>query len=175
LSITRIASATTRTEKVVGMHFSNPVQRLTRLEIVKGLETSEETVRITMGVGRKMGKDPRLTKRDYPGFSGTRLLSLFINEAFYLVEQGICEPEDVDVGVAKQSFGHSMGPFETADLVGLDTLLNILNYLYKELGEKYRPCPLIEKLVEANYLGRKTGRGVYDYSTGTRKVWMTFN
>lgn len=168
MSITKMASVTRRPQMVVGMHFSNPAQIMRRLEIIKGLETSEETARIAIDVGRKMGKNPRLTRKDYPGFTGNRLLPLYVNESFNLIDQGVVAAEDLDEGV-KEGLGHRMGPLETADLIGLDILLDLTEYLYREYGEKYKPSPLLKKLVEAGHLGRKTGKGVYDYTEGSKK------
>lgn len=171
LSITRIAAATRRPAQVAGMHFSNPVPVMKRLEIVKGLYTSEETIRIVREVGAGIGKDSQLTKKDYPGLTGNRMLSLFINEAFNEVDQGIASAEDVDAA-ARLGLGHKMGPLETADLIGLDVVLDISEHLYRELGPRFIPSLLLKKLVEAGNLGRKTGRGIYDYQNGEKKSWI---
>lgn len=162
LSITAIASATKRPHKVVGMHFANPVPVMPGIELIKGRDTSEETLEIAKKVINKMGKQ-FFVAADFPGFLGNRLLMLFINEAFNLVWQGIGSPEDIDKG-CKLSFRHPMGPLELADLIGLDTVLAILDYLHKEISERYRPSPLLRQMVAAGHYGRKTGRGVYGYS-----------
>lgn len=162
LSITAIASATKRPHKVVGMHFANPVPVMPGIELIKGRDTSEETLEIAKEVINKMGKQ-FFVAADFPGFLGNRLLMLFINEAFNLVWQGIGSPEDIDKG-CKLSFRHPMGPLELADLIGLDTVLAILDYLHKEISERYRPSPLLRQMVAAGHYGRKTGRGVYGYS-----------
>jgi 3-hydroxybutyryl-CoA dehydrogenase len=161
LSITVIASMTRRPDKVIGMHFSNPVPAMRGVELVKGKDTSEETLEITKDVCMQMGKDFFISS-DFPGFTGNRLLPLFINEAFYLVWQGISTPKDVDKA-CKLQLRHPMGPLELADFIGLDTLLAILEHLYREMDDKYRPCPLLKQFVQAGHLGRKTGKGVYDY------------
>lgn len=162
LSITAIASATKRPDKVVGMHFANPVPVMPGVELIKGRDTSEETLEIAKEVINKMGKQ-FFVAADFPGFLGNRLLMLFINEAFNLVWQRIASPEDIDKG-CKLSFRHPMGPLELADLIGLDTVLAILDYLHKEISERYRPSPLLRQMVAAGHYGRKTGRGVYSYS-----------
>jgi len=162
LSITAIASATKRPDKVVGMHFANPVPVMPGIELIKGRDTSEETLEIAKEVINKMGKQ-FFVAADFPGFLGNRLLMLFINEAFNLVWQGIGSPEDIDKG-CKLSFRHPMGPLELADLIGLDTVLAILDYLHKEISERYRPSPLLRQMVAAGHYGRKTGKGVYGYS-----------
>ncbi len=162
LSITAIASATKRSEKVIGMHFSNPVPVMMGVELIRGRDTSDETLEVAKGVVRRIGKEHFLAL-DFPGFAGNRLLPLFINEAFYVVWQGIATPEDVDK-MCKLMLRHPMGPFELADFTGLDTILSVLEYLHKEVDEKYRPCPLLKQLVGAGHYGRKTGRGVFKYS-----------
>ncbi len=161
ISITAIASATRRPEKVLGMHFANPVPIMKGVELIKGLDTSEETMEIAKKVVEVMGKGYYVCK-DAPGFIGNRTFPLFLNEAFNVLWEGIASAEDIDKG-AKLSFNHPMGPLELADLIGLDQLLKGLEYLHKELGEKYRPSPLLKKLVAAGYYGRKAGRGVYEY------------
>jgi 3-hydroxybutyryl-CoA dehydrogenase len=162
MSITAIASATKRPEMVVGMHFAHPVPVMVGVEVIKGLDTSEETMEAAKKVIERIGKE-YVVNRDSPGFAGNRLLPLFINEAFNIVWEGIATPEDIDKGV-KLSFRHPMGPLELADFIGLDQLLRGQEYLYREWGEKYRPSPLLKQLVAAGYYGRKTGRGVYKYT-----------
>ena len=161
LSITEIAAATNRPGKFIGMHFFNPVHRMKLIEIIKGLETNEETFRVTEAVGRKMGKET-VSVRESPGFVTSRINALIGNEAFYMLQEGVASAEDIDKAL-KLGLNHPMGPFEMVDLVGLDTRLSILKYLHETLGEKYRPCPLLVKYVKAGRLGRKSGKGVYEY------------
>lgn len=161
ISITAIASVTKRPEKVVGMHFAGPVPLMIGVEIVKGLDTSEETLEIAKQMVYAVGKKFYVGK-DGPGFVGNRLLPLFLNEAFNLLWEGIATPEDIDK-VATLSLGHPMGPLTLADMIGLDQFLKGQEYLHRELGEKYRPSLMLKKLVAAGYYGRKTGRGVYKY------------
>jgi len=161
LSITEIAAVTCRPEKCVGMHFFNPVPNMKLLEIVRALETSEETLAACREVGRRMGKDVVIV-RESPGFITSRVNAMIGNEAFYMLEEGIASAEDIDKAL-KLGLNHPMGPFELVDLVGLDVRLSILEYLHKTLGEKYRPCSLLRQYVKAGRLGRKSGRGVYDY------------
>jgi 3-hydroxybutyryl-CoA dehydrogenase len=161
ISITAIASVTKRPDKVVGMHFATPVPVMKGVEIIRGLDTSEETLDIAKKMVHAIGKEYYVAK-DCPGFVGNRSFPLFLNEAFNLLWEGIGEAEDIDK-MAKLSLGHPMGPLELADLIGLDQLLRGIEYLHGELGEKYRPSPLLRQLVEAGYYGRKTGRGVYKY------------
>ena len=162
ISISAIASATKRPEKVIGMHFANPVQVMKGLNLNIGLDTSEETTQLTRKIGEMMGKEC-MVNRDSPGFAGNRLMPLFINEAFNVLWEGIATAEDIDKD-AKLSFRHPMGPLELADFIGLDQLLNGLEYMHREWGEKYRPSPFLKQLVSAGYLGKKSGRGVYKYS-----------
>ncbi len=164
MSITAIASATGRPDKVIGMHFASPVPAMRGVELIRGLHTSEETMEVARTVVEMMGKEYYVSK-DAPGFVGNRLLPLFVNEAFNVLWEGIASAEDIDKGI-RLSLRHPMGPLELADLVGLDVLLNGLEYLHRELGEKYRPSPLLKQLVAAGHYGRKTGRGVYKYSEG---------
>jgi 3-hydroxybutyryl-CoA dehydrogenase len=161
LSITEMAAITFRPEKCVGMHFFNPVPKMKLLEVVKALETSEETIKACREVGRRMGKEV-VVVRESPGFITSRINALIGNEAFYLLEEGIASAEDIDKAL-KLGLNHPMGPFELVDLVGLDVRLSILEYLHKTLGEKYRPAPLLRQYVKAGRLGRKSKRGVYEY------------
>jgi 3-hydroxybutyryl-CoA dehydrogenase len=160
-SITEIAAVTRRPEKVIGLHFFNPVHLMKLVEIVKGLETSEETYTVSEAACKKMGKETVLIN-EYPGFVTSRINAMIGNEAFYMLEQGVGSPEDIDKAL-KLGLNHPMGPFELIDVVGLDTRLKVLEYLHQTLGEKYRPAPLLVKYVQAGRLGRKVGRGVYDY------------
>lgn len=162
LPITEIAAFTKRPEKVIGMHFMNPVPVMQLVEVIRGLATSDETYEIVKTMSEKMGKTPVLVN-DFPGFVSNRVLMPMINEAIYCVYEGIGTPEAVDA-VMKLGMNHPMGPLALADLIGLDTTLYIIEILYKGLGDsKYRPCPLLRKYVAAGWLGRKTGRGFYKY------------
>jgi len=161
ISITAIASATKRHEKVIGMHFAAPVPVMKGVEIIKGMDTSEETLEVAKRMVHAIGKEFYVGK-DGPGFVGNRVFPMFLNEAFNLLWEEIATPEDID-RMATLSLGHPMGPLTLADMIGLDQLLKGLEYLHKELGEKYRPSPMLKKLVAAGYYGRKTGRGVYKY------------
>jgi len=161
LSITEMAAATRRAPQVVGMHFFNPVHRMKLLELVRALETSEKTLAQCEEVGRKMGKEC-VTVRESPGFVTSRINAMIGNEAFYMLQEGVASATDIDMAL-KLGLNHPMGPFELVDLVGLDTRLSILRFLHRTLGEKFRPCPLIEQYVAAGRLGRKSGRGVYEY------------
>ncbi len=162
LSITEMAAATRRPAKVVGLHFFNPVHRMKLLEIVRALETSPLTLQTCEEVGRRMGKEC-VTVRESPGFVTSRINAMIGNEAFYMLQEGVASAADIDKAL-KLGLNHPMGPFELVDLVGLDTRLSILRFLHRTLGEKFRPCPLIEQYVAAGRLGRKSGRGVYDYT-----------
>ncbi len=161
LSITEIASVTYRPKKCVGMHFFNPVHKMKLLEIVRALETDEETLMAAAEVGKRMGKEV-VVIRESPGFITSRINAMIGNEAFYMLQEGIASAGDIDK-VLKLGLNHPMGPFELVDLVGLDTRLHILEYLHRTLGEKYRPAPLLVQYVKAGRLGRKSGRGVYEY------------
>jgi 3-hydroxybutyryl-CoA dehydrogenase len=168
LSITEIASVTRRAAKCVGMHFFNPVHKMKLLEIVRALETDESTIKAAVEVGRCMKKET-VVIRESPGFITSRINAMIGNEAFYMLQEGIASAEDIDKAL-KLGLNHPMGPFELVDLVGLDTRLHILEYLHQALGEKYRPCPLLTQYVKAGRLGRKTGRGVYEYPAGERSA-----
>jgi 3-hydroxybutyryl-CoA dehydrogenase len=162
MSPTEIASFTKRPEKVIAMHFFNPVHKMKLVEIIRGLETSDETAEVIKQVAEQMGKET-VVVNEFPGFVTSRISALVGNEAFYMLQEGIGTPEEIDKAI-KLGLNYPMGPFELADLVGLDTRLNNLKYLHEKLGEKYRPAPLLEQYVKAGRLGRKTGRGVYDYT-----------
>ncbi len=162
LSITEIAAVTYRPQQFLGMHFFNPAHKMKLLELVQGLETSTETLEVAETVGRRMGKET-VRVRESPGFITSRINALIGNEAFYMLQEGIATAQDIDKAV-KLGLNHPMGPFELADMVGLDTRLHVLEYLHKTLGEKFRPCPLLSQYVKAGRLGRKSGRGVYEYS-----------
>jgi 3-hydroxybutyryl-CoA dehydrogenase len=163
LSITEIAAATGLPRRVIGMHFFNPVPKMKLVEIVRGLETSEETILTTTEVAQRMGKETVLV-RESPGFITSRVNAMIGNEAFLMLEAGVATARDIDKAL-KLGLNHPMGPFELVDLVGLDTRLSILQFLHKTLGEKYRPAPLLVQYVKAGRLGKKVGRGVYDYGT----------
>ena len=161
LSLTEIASVTYRAPKIVGMHFFNPVHKMKLLEIVRALETDENTLNAAVEVGRCMGKEV-VVIRESPGFITSRINAMIGNEAFYMLQEGIASASDIDKAL-KLGLNHPMGPFELVDLVGLDTRLHILEYLHKMLGEKFRPAPLLVQYVKAGRLGRKSGRGVFEY------------
>ena len=167
LSITEMAEMTYRPELCVGMHFFNPVPKMRLIEIVRAPKTSDETIAACREVGTRMGKEVVVVKES-PGFITSRVNALIGNEAFAMLEAGLASPEDIDKAV-KLGLNHPMGPFEMVDLVGLDVRLSILEYLYQTLGEKYRPNELLKKLVAEGRLGRKTGRGVYEYSQQGRR------
>ncbi len=162
LSITEMAAATKRPQQFIGMHFFNPVHKMKLVEIIRGLETNNETFQTVESVSRKMGKET-VEVKESPGFVTSRINALIGNEAFYMLQEGIASARDIDKAL-KLGLNHPMGPFEMVDLVGLDTRLSILNFLHQTLGEKYRPCPLLVKYVKAGRLGKKVGKGVYEYS-----------
>ncbi len=161
LSITEMAAITCRPEKCIGMHFFNPVPKMRLIEIIRARETSDDTLAACVEVGRRMGKET-VVVNESPGFITSRINAMIGNEAFYMLEAGIASARDIDTAL-KLGLNHPMGPFELVDLVGLDVRLSILDYLHQTLGEKYRPCPLLREYVQAGRLGRKAGRGVYDY------------
>lgn len=162
IPIGRIAAQTKRPEKVIGMHFMNPVPVMKLIEVIRGIATSDETFDITWELSEKFGKTPAQSS-DYPGFIANRIGMPMINEAIYCLYHGVGSKEDIDT-VMKLGFNHPMGPLALADLIGLDTCLAIMETLYEGFKDsKYRPCPLLRKYVEAGWLGRKTGRGFYEY------------
>ena len=165
LSITRIASATSRPGRVIGMHFMNPVPLMRLVEIIKGLQTSPGTFDLTMELARRLGKEP-VPANDYPGFIANRVLMPMINEAVYALMEGVGKAEDIDA-IMRMGANHPMGPLALADLIGLDTCLEVMKVMQEGFGDpKYRPCPLLRKYVEAGFLGKKTGRGFYTYEKG---------
>jgi 3-hydroxybutyryl-CoA dehydrogenase len=165
LPITKIAAATQRPDKVIGMHFMNPVPIMKLVEVIRGLQTSDATAADTKALAESMGKTP-VECRDFPGFVSNRVLMPLINEAIFCLHEGVAEAGGIDT-IMKLGMNHPMGPLTLADFIGLDTCLYILQVLHEGLGEdKYRPCPLLAKYVEAGWLGKKTGRGFYDYSPG---------
>ena len=161
ISITRIASFTKRTDRVIGMHFFNPAPVMKLIEIVRGLATSDETFHTTKEISLKLGKTP-LEANDLPGFVSSRLIFSYMNEAIYCLYEGVGKAEDID-SIMKMGANHPMGPLAIADFVGLDTVLSVMKVLQEAFGDKYRPCPLLYKYVEAGYLGVKAGRGFYRY------------
>jgi 3-hydroxybutyryl-CoA dehydrogenase len=162
MSPTEIGAQTSRPDKVVAMHFFNPVHKMKLIEIIRGLETSDDTVRMVKEVGEKLKKET-VEVNEFPGFVTSRMNCLIGNEAMNMLMEGVASAEDIDKAL-KLGLNHPMGPLALADLVGLDTRLRNMEYLYQTLGEKYRPCPLLIKYVKAGRLGKKSGSGFYQYS-----------
>ena len=161
IAITRLARATERPERFIGMHFMNPAYRMKLVEVVKGLATAEDTVNTVKEVAGRMGKTPVVVS-DFPGFVASRLIMHMLNDAIFCLQQGVASREGIDT-IMRLGANHPMGPLELADYIGLDICLATLELLHAELGEKYRPCIMLRKMVEGGYLGRKSGKGFYEY------------
>lgn len=168
LSISELAAATRRPDRVVGMHFFNPVHKMKLVEIVRGLQTSDETIERARKWTASLQKTS-IVVNEAPGFTTSRMSAMMGNEAMYMLSEGVATAEDVDTAM-RMAFNHPMGPLELGDLTGWDTRLSVLQYLHQSLGEKFRPCPLILKMVKAGRFGRKVGKGVYEYDADGRKV-----
>lgn len=166
LSITELAAATQRPERCIGLHFFNPVHKMKLLEVVRGLATSDDAVKQARALGERLKKNV-VVVNDSPGMTTSRMSALLGNEAMHMLQEGLATAEDIDASL-RGGLNHPMGPLELGDLTGWDTRLAVLQYLHRTLGEKYRPCPLITKMVAAGHTGRKTGRGVYRYENGER-------
>ena len=162
LSVTEMGAALSTPGRFAGMHFFNPVHKMKLVEVVRALESSDETIATIVGVAEKMGKET-VVVRDSAGFITSRINAMIGNEAFFMLQEGVASARDIDKAL-KLGLNHPMGPFELVDLVGLDTRLSVLEFLHKSLGDKYRPCPLLVQHVKAGRLGRKVGKGVYEYS-----------
>lgn len=174
ISITQIASVTKRSDKVIGMHFMNPVPVMKLVEIIRGFNTSDEVTKTVFDLSRQLGKIP-VEVNDYPGFIANRILMPMINEAVYSLHEGVAGVEEIDT-VMKLGMAHPMGPLQLADFIGLDVCLSILNVLYNGFGNpKYSPCPLLVNMVASGNLGKKSGKGFYDYAAGGKELVVSAN